>query len=597
MRKKLSNLLFIAKICFKASPKYMCYFIFDLFRNQIMVFLEHTLLIRYALRCVEYHEPYYKVVIAVAIILLLYIIQFFPDGYWTHVLSNSEKPKLYRELRKRLYEKTSKINLSNYDDPVFYNDFILSVSEADKVVDRYLDLLSISLKGFFIFLTTGIFYLALDPIGVVFLLMSYVLNIFCAKVVNKINYKTRISENKYERKKQYGKRMFYLRENSKEIRMYPNLADKIESEYHDASKQIIEIERKVGKKRMWLGFLRSYCLSEFVTDGLYIGYLIYKVLVLKTISYSDAIVLFHRTGEMGRGMNNVSSIIPKIHENDLYISKIREFLDNESTVKDTGCGEQEICRNGDIEIKNLSFRYPGEQNYTLKNISLKVKKGEHIAIVGFNGAGKTTLVKLIMRLYDATSGSILFNGEDINNLDKETYMKNFGVVFQDYQIFGATVAENVALQDVSEFEETPLNKITKALVDSGFETRLNSLPNGLETVLTTEFDDEGVNLSGGESQKVATARCFFKNSEVLIMDEPSSALDPISEYELNKIMEQLSEGKTVFFISHRLSTTKDTDRIIMMEKGEIIEEGKHSELLEKNGKYAQMWNKQAIRYN
>lgn len=597
MRKKLSNLLFISKICFKASPKYMCYFIFDLFRNQIMVFLEHTLLIRYALRCVEYHEPFYKVVIAVSIILLLYIIQFFPDGYWTHVLSNSEKPKLYRELRKRLYEKTSRINLSNYDDPVFYNDFILSVSEADKVVDRFLDLLSISLRGFFIFLTTGIFYLALDPIGVIFLLLSYVLNIVCAKAVNKINYKARIAENEYERKKQYGKRLFYLRDNSKEIRMYPNLADKLESEYHDASKQIIDIERKIGKKRMWLGFLRNYCLSEFITDGLYISYLIYKVLVLKTINYSDAIVLFHRTGEMGRGMNNVSSIIPKIHENDMYISKIREFLENELTDRSSCIGEQKISKNGDIEIKNLSFRYPGEQRYSLKNVSLKVKKGEHIAIVGFNGAGKTTLVKLIMRLYDTTSGSILYNGENINSFDKETYTKNFGVVFQDYQIFGATLAENVALQDVSGFDEISKNKITDALVDSGFKARLNSLPHGIETVLTTEFDDEGVNLSGGESQKVATARCFFKNSEILIMDEPSSSLDPISEYELNKILEQLSEGKTVFFISHRLSTTKDTDRIIMMEKGEIIEEGKHSELIKKNGKYAQMWNKQAIRYN
>ena len=595
MNKKLSNLFFIFKCCFTATPKYMGYFVYDLMRNQIMVFLEHTLLIRYVLKCVEYHEPFYKAAIAILIVFVLYAIQFIPDGYWIHVISNSEKPKLYRDLRRRLYEKAAEIDLSFYDNPQFYNDFVLVISESDKTMDRFLDLLSISLKGIFIFLTTGIFYLMLDPMGIIFLLLSYLLSIFCTNTLNKVNYSTKIEENLYERKKQYGKRIFFLCDTAKEVRMYPEMADKFEHEYYEASEKIIEIEKKVGKKRMWLGFLRQYCLSDFVTDGLYMAYLIYKVIVLKSISYSDAIVLFHRTGEIGRGMNNISSIIPKIHENDLYISKIKSFLQYSSKLK-TGLCEKKINNKGDIVIENLSFRYDGRREYALKNISLKIKQGEHIAIVGFNGAGKTTLVKLLMRLYDATEGSIYFDGINIKEIDVEKYRSIFGVVFQDYQIFGATISENVALQDVSKFDNNMKQAITTSLINSGFGIKLSSLENGIDTVLTTEFDDEGINLSGGESQKVATARCFFKDASILIMDEPSSSLDPICEYELNQVMERLAQGKTVFFISHRLSTIKDADRIIMMENGEIIEEGTHNELLELNGKYANMWKKQAIRY-
>ena len=596
MKKYISNIFFVLKCCFVASPKYMFYLIYDLTRNQIMVFLEHTLLIRYVLRCVEFQEPFYKALIAILLIFMLYTIQFIPDGYWVYVLANTEKPKLYRELRRKLYKKASEIDLSNYDNPHFYDDFVLSVSEAEKTIDRFLDLISIFLKGLFIFLTTGLFYLVIDPVGILFLFLSYTLNILCAKKVNKINYETKIKENPYVRKKQYGKRVFYLCDTAKEIRMYHEMADKIELEYHDASNNIIEIEKKVGKQRMILGFLRNYCLSEFVTDGIYIAYLVYRVIVLKSISYSDAVVLFHRTGEIGRGINNVSSLIPKIHENDLYISKIRGFL-NLPVNANLNTSNNMVNKNGDIVIKNLYFRYEGSDKDVLKNISLNVKSGEHVAIVGFNGAGKTTLVKLIMRLYDVYEGDIYFDNKNIKELDINEYRKNIGVVFQDYQIFGATIAENVALQDVSDFDKQNRKSIIKALIFSGFGTKLNTLKDGIDSILTTEFDDNGINLSGGESQKIATARCFFKNASVLIMDEPSSSLDPLSEYELNCIMEKLAQEKTVLYISHRLSTVKNTDRIIMMDNGEIVEEGNHEDLLKLNGKYAQMWREQAVRYN
>ena len=203
-----------------------------------------------------------------------------------------------------------------------------------------------------------------------------------------------------------------------------------------------------------------------------------------------------------------------------------------------------------------------------------------------------------MRLYDPSSGTIKYHDQDVKVYKPSDYHKKIGVVFQDFQMFGASLAENVVMDDLTKDQlehEDP--KIRQALKEAGFGAKLAKLPDGLFTQVTTEFDKKGVDFSGGESQKVAISRAFYKNADILIMDEPSSALDPIAEYELNKAMETAAKGKTVFYISHRLSTTRDADRIIMLEEGQIIEEGTHKQLLAKNGKYAEMWNAQAGKYN
>jgi ATP-binding cassette subfamily B protein len=247
-----------------------------------------------------------------------------------------------------------------------------------------------------------------------------------------------------------------------------------------------------------------------------------------------------------------------------------------------------------LELKNMTFGYEGQATPALSNVNLTVNVGEKIAIVGHNGAGKTTLIKLLQRLYDPNEGEILLNGENIKNYRLSSYRNLFGTVFQDYRIFATTIAENVMLRGNITDEDRATVK--DALERSGIYNKIKSFSNGVDSNVTREFDNEGAIFSGGEAQKLSIARIFAGKQEIVIMDEPTSALDPIAEQEMYRNMFEACEGKTVIFISHRLSSATMADRVYMFENGEIIEQGTHSELLAMNAKYADMWHKQADTY-
>ncbi len=593
----LKNQIFLWKLCFKTCPLYMIYHLYDAFRYQGIIFLEHVLGIRYVLRCAEFHEPFTKALLYIGLILLINIIQIIPDGFFIYGWQYKYKPRLYRALKEQMFKKASEIDLYCYDDPAYYNDFVLSVSQSEAAIDRFLELLNMAMQAITVLFTTGIFYLMTDPIGIAFVFVSFIMRFVVSKKLNKVNYDNRIAINPHMRKRDYVSRVFYLKDFAKELRLHPNAGTQLEQEFAEANDNIISEHKKVSTKRVWFQFLKDYGVGDFLIDGLYITYLVYKAAVLHSVTYSDAVILFNRTGSLRGSMGRFADLGPKAHENSMFVDKIRSFLSYEPRLKNDE-GDDVPQGNGELKLEHLSFKYSETGRTVLDDISLTVKPGEHIAIVGYNGAGKTTLIKLLMRLYDPTSGSISYHDKNVKTLCPREYHKRIGVVFQDFQMFGANLAENVVMDNMTKSEqEEKAPQITKALQAAGFAEKLARLPDGLFTQVTTEFDKAGVDFSGGESQKVAISRAFYKNADILIMDEPSSALDPIAEYELNKAMETAAKGKTVFYISHRLSTTRDADRIIMLERGRIIEEGTHKELLARNGKYAEMWNAQAGKYN
>lgn len=425
-----------------------------------------------------------------------------------------------------------------------------------------------------------------------FVTVSFVLTFVFNQLYNRKNFLVRVEGNPFTRKRDYVKRIFYLNDYAKEIRLNQDVSDILFKHFEDANDEVYKVEKKYARKKFFLGFLKNYVCNDMFSDVLYITYLVFSAAVLGTLSYSSVVILYNSFGRLKNGMRIFTDVYPFASETSLYVGKIRKFLAYEPGIK-AQKGIQPDSDAKEIEIRDMSFAYGSSEEMLLKNLNLHIKKGEKIALVGYNGAGKTTLVKLLMRLYDVKSGEILADGENIKNYDVYKYRDTIGTVFQDFQIFAGNVAENVILDTMDHCDEA---KVRRALTDSGLMDRVGTLKNSLETPLTTEFSKDGVNLSGGEAQKLAIARVFYKDAGLMILDEPSSALDPIAEYQLNHTMLSATGDKTVIFISHRLSTTRLADRIIMLEKGQIVEQGTHQELLKKDGRYARMWKVQAGAY-
>jgi len=246
----------------------------------------------------------------------------------------------------------------------------------------------------------------------------------------------------------------------------------------------------------------------------------------------------------------------------------------------------------DIEFKNVSFKYPRSENYTIKNINIKINYGEKLSVVGLNGAGKTTFIKLLSRLYEPSEGEILLNGVNIKDYNYDEYMKLLGVVFQDFKLLGFTIKENISF---GEGEDT--EKIYTSLKKSGIYKDIEKLEKGIETTIYKTFEDDGIEFSGGQAQKLAISRTMYKDSPIVILDEPTAALDPLAEFEIYSKFNELIGEKTALYISHRLSSSKFCDKIVVFDKGEIIQYGTHDKLIQEEGLYNEMYMAQATYYN
>ena len=271
------------------------------------------------------------------------------------------------------------------------------------------------------------------------------------------------------------------------------------------------------------------------------------------------------------------------------IASTLEYLNLEAE-KTKGDSFTEMTK-GVIEFRNVSFRYPGTKELVLDHVSLKIEPSEKIAVVGKNGSGKTTLVKLLCRLYEPEEGEILWNGKNIREYDLKEWQKIFAIVFQDYSLLSLTLGQNVAASEQYEAE-----RAKEVLQLAGFGERLNKLKKGLETVVYPEYEQDGVSFSGGEEQKIAIARAIYKGGQICILDEPTAALDPVSESRVYESFDEIVKGKTAVYISHRLSSCKFSDRIFVLDNGKIAESGTHEALLSQNGLYAQLWQAQVQYY-
>lgn len=326
-------------------------------------------------------------------------------------------------------------------------------------------------------------------------------------------------------------------------------------------------------------------------------WLVYNV-VTDVYQISDFVLYVGLVTTFHNSVGYVNWIYSSIRGNCLMINDYRNFIEWEED------GEKADERDGHIteinldkfefRFENVSFKYPGHDNYVLKNVNLTIKNGAKLAVVGVNGAGKTTFIKLMMKLYEPSEGRILLNDVDIKEYNREEYFKLFSPVFQNVECFAMPIYQNISF---AEEDKTDMNKINEVLEQSGLSEKINSYEKGIHTNLLKIFDKEGIDLSGGEKQRLAMARALYKDGKVVILDEPTAALDALAEDRMYREFENMIYGKTAVFISHRLGSTRFCDKIAMFEDGTIVEEGTHEELMAKNGKYAYMFGIQSQYYD
>ena len=590
------NNFFLIRLCFTASPAFIIFPVLDSMRNQISIFFEHTVGIGYVIEAAEFHYPFWQVarfiLILAAGITLGMVFTVFVGDY----IMERTRPKVREKVKLLLYEKAKDLDLECYDNPDYYNKMVLALSEVDNQIERCVTFLQNTVAGITVFVSTGIYFLSRDSVSILFAAVSFLMAFFFNQLYNKLVFKIRVARNPHERKREYVKRVFYLNDYAKELRLNPEVSDILFERFEQANEEVYQIEKKNARRRYLLGFMRRYVSNNLISDVVYISYLVFQAAVRGVLSFSNVAILYNSFGRLKRGMSVFTDVYPYACETSLYVQKIRDFLEYEPKIVNTK-GLEPTAGAKEIELKDVSFSYREKDDDLLHDINLQIKPGEKIALVGYNGAGKTTLVKLLMRLYDVKRGSILADGVDIRDYDVRGYRESIGTVFQDFQIFAGSVRENVLMDLPDSFDRQKQDeRVLQALEDSGLSKRVQRMPEGLDTCLTTETMENGINLSGGESQKLAIARVFYQKAGLMILDEPSSALDPIAEYQLNHAMLSATEDKTVIFISHRLSTTRLADRIIMLEQGRIVEQGTHEELLAANGQYARMWRVQAGAY-
>ncbi|MDD6034780.1 MAG: ABC transporter ATP-binding protein [Lachnospiraceae bacterium] len=587
----LSNNFFLLRLLFQGTPLYAVSIIVEAVRHNLVNFLEQTVCVYLILDVIETRKPYRNILWVVGLFLLLDFAAAAISNLYEQRIKLKYLPAAQKKLKELLYQKAGTVDLACYDNVVYYDDFMLSLSEADNAVSRAEQLLRMVFGSVTVLLCYGTFFATQDVTSILFVLLSFGLRTVFSNLLNKWRYTIRQKENPLLRKREYVKRIFYLQQYAKELRLNKEASVSMHEEFDRVNEELYRLHKSMGKKSFLLDFAAKYLMSDFMLDIVYVLYLIVRAVLLHSVTLSSVVVLYNSAANLRRGFATVADLGPHMVETGLYVEKIRAFLAKESEIVN-----QKICEipegAGVLECRNVSFGYQ-EGKLILQNVNLKIRAKEKVALVGYNGAGKTTLIKLLLRLYDPTEGEILLNGVDIRNYDVEEYRRYIGVVFQDFKLFAATVAENVVMDRVTDDKD---GAILEAVKKSGFYEKLSTFPDGLLQELTKEFSEEGTDLSGGEAQKLAVARAFYKNAGLVFLDEPSAALDPIAEYQLNRAMKEVAKEKTVLSISHRLSTTRGADVIYVMEQGRVIEQGSHAELLAKGGVYATMWEVQASRY-
>ncbi|MCR4742196.1 MAG: ABC transporter ATP-binding protein/permease [Treponema sp.] len=378
---------------------------------------------------------------------------------------------------------------------------------------------------------------------------------------------------------------------AKDIRMY-GLRSWLTNKFQELNKERYAAQQRNNKLWFWRGII-SHILWLLSQAGIY-AYLIYRVYT-KSLTIGNFTLYLTSSATFFECISSMLSILNQMLQRSREVDDFRSFLEIESFDKseEKTLPDLPLFESYEFEFKGVSFKYPRANKYALKNLNIKIQAGQKLALVGLNGAGKSTFIKLLLRLYQPTEGKIYLNGKDISLYNKESYYRIFAPVFQEVNLFALSLAENISMK---KSQDSDYKKAQKSLEEAGLAKKVEVLDRGLETQVLKVIYDEGVDFSGGEKQKLALARALYKDAPVVVLDEPTAALDALAESKLYEDFDKLIGGKTSIYISHRLSSTQFCDKVALFKEGQMVEYGSHKELMAKKGEYANMFHIQAQYY-
>jgi ATP-binding cassette subfamily B protein len=563
---------------------------------------------------IERAEPFADIVRLAAIFCSIHVLIHIASALHAYYI-RLKTPEVYRHMFTAVMDRARQMELRRYEQPEFYNKFARALDEClTKAMDGLYNF-TLCCGEILAVISSIVIVATIDPVLLAFILPPVLLSFFLGGQRNKLQFALGNAETAFKRTTDYAKRVFYEKKYAGEIRLYgirEVLFRKHRQSYLDRYGVTVKYNRKIFV-RMFAQQLLMFSLMS-ASISLYVAWVLKLrggasfgayTAILVTAGYitwkaGDAVQKAIEAGKHCIFMNNLRDFLaPDATATTGATNEVNATAEAAGTEPTRSSAERKLIvpsneRLGDIDFDNVRFTYEGASSPVIDGLTLSIRRGEKVALVGENGAGKTTLVKLLMGLYDVTEGAIRVNGRDLRDYEGAGYRARFGTVFQDLQVFGLTLGENVLLRACE--TEADRTLATEALTQAQFGDTLARLPAGLDTPITKEFDDAGYVCSGGQAQKIAIARVFAKKPDIVILDEPSSALDPIAEYAMYENMLKASEGRTVFFISHRLSSARLADRVFYLENGRLAESGSHDELMASGGKYARMFLLQAEHY-
>ncbi len=583
------NVVYALKLVWKADKKLLIgYFMQEVFGNVFTWFIRNVLFLKILLGIITGSQDFKMYCRCLVIFALISVVDKVITWSGMRIEKKATKNVL-KQLNNMVFEKAQALDIACYEDPSFYDKYqravlVLTNGYFDIICYDFVSLLSGIISLICVLATVSF----IDPVYILFLLPIFLVFII-ETAKSKYVYKRDLEMTTNNRIKAYIQRTVFLKEYSKDMRT-SNIFSVLMNRFEGAIAANIAILKKYGVG-LFVYSMASSLFEEFIPIiGTY-AYAGYEFVKKGTMNVSGFSVVLSSIGSVRDVTYDISQCFDELNQMALYFQNLKDFFDYKPNIVS---GNKKAENFESLEFKNVSFKYPSANVNSLNNVSFKINKGETLAVVGVNGAGKSTLLKLMLRFYDATEGEVLFNGINVKEYDVNSLRNAFATVFQDYKNFALSVFENVMCKPCDEKDKAFAKQ---ALIDSGAWKKIETFKNTGDTVLSREFDENGAGLSGGENQKVSTARLFARDFCIAILDEPSSALDPVAESEMYDNLDRVTKNKTVVYISHRLSSATFADKIIVLDGGKIIESGTHNELMKLGGKYTEMFSLQASNYN